>query len=357
MNILCLILIGLAIILSCIQFYRSTTSIADFKAIYNVPSQIDASGQVTRTASLNADVGGPSPPSQPVSAPNEMSLRLLGNQIYPVSLVEPFAPILKFDRDAKGYPMSGQKWINDSCGSKFCQNTVLDTVNNPVYWMIYSYRSDTDFDVHFWEFYGYQVTCSRIGIPGFGTHNGDWERITVHVKNGITDSVAFWNHDGHYTTVITEFEQDEQHPIVYISQTDHASFSFPNPPLLTGDCGYYSDKRYPGKKDSTLETWKNLISLNYINITVIPNATFEEPWIRRRWVNKLWNCTNECGAPGIDCGRTITTAPCKAGDPTVWTHFIKPLPGKSDYMCDSCGCNWESCKTELQLFQPKCITC
>jgi hypothetical protein len=232
-------------------------------------------------------------------------------------LVARFAPELKFDRAAQGYPMSPQpffdKLTKDSDGNpvKMPGNSSLGVENTnpaslqggtiPTYYQVRTVGKQVR--IRYWWFYGYQDPC----FAGQGKHNGDWENVIVILREdrNAVAAVVYYQHGGWYTRVagprdspctpggtgrcgISNFRNDGEHPVVYVGKVSHGSFHDDNSagPGGAGQCAYYGDFRNPKSDADFLRTWQKLVDLD----------EFGEPWMLKDY----WSA--HAGASGYPTG-------------------------------------------------------
>lgn len=202
-------------------------------------------------------------------------------------LVSKFAPVLKFDRAAVGYPMSAQPFYEAmqraNAGQAFerPENTdraSLQSGNVPTYYQVRTYGQQTR--IHYWWFYGYQHPC----FAGEGAHNGDWEHIMVTLAEDKSKvaAVTYSQHNGSYTRIAGPrdapctpagsgrcagsrgFASEGSHPVVYVGKYAHGSYHNSNDfgPPGVGGCAYYGDYRNPASTQDHLQTATRLIDLD-----------------------------------------------------------------------------------------------
>jgi hypothetical protein len=253
-----------------------------------------------------------------------------------LELVQRFAPELRFDRAAVGYPMSAQPFYDaiqrslktfpdNRDGASLRRGTI------PTYYQVRVFGNQTR--ILYWWFYGYQHPCWQEE----GQHYGDWERVMVTLtenRSGIA-AVTYWQHNGWYTRIAGPrdapctpggtgrcggsggFERSGTHPVVYVGKFGHGSYHDTNAagPHGAGVCAYYGDFRNPESRNDYLETWNKLIDLD-------GNA---EPWIaadRTTW-----------GPGGIS--NHPTQHPPEAG--------LQACAGSPTYAIASAGCYKSEC--------------
>ncbi len=225
----------------------------------------------------------------------------------PPNLVTPaldarFAPELKFDRAAQGYPMPPQPFVDrlpkDKDGNPVDQpgntpvgveNTNQATLGNksiPTYYQIRTVGKQVR--IRYWWFYGYQHPC----FMEEGKHNGDWENVIVILREdrNAVAAVTYFQHGGWYTRISgshdapctpggtgrcggsSGFRSDGEHPVVYVGKLSHGSFHDDNSagPAGAGGCAYWADFRNPKSDADILRTWTaRLADLD----------SYEEPWM------------------------------------------------------------------------------
>ncbi len=198
-----------------------------------------------------------------------------------------FAPKLRFDRAAVGYPMSAQPFFEAvqraSNGAPFerHENTDKASLQNgsvPTYYQIRAYGQQVR--IHYWWFYGYQHPC----FADMGSHNGDWEHVMVTLAEDQSRvaAVTYYQHNGSYTRIAGPrdapctpagtgrcqgsrgFPSEGTHPIVYVGKLAHGSYHDSNSvgPAGAGGCAYYGDFRNPASSADELASWTNLINLD-----------------------------------------------------------------------------------------------
>jgi hypothetical protein len=174
-----------------------------------------------------------------------------------------FAPVLRFDQ-VQGAPNkclpsdAGDYYELRKSGSKarVC-NTDISSIENGLVPIYYAYQ-DCSLDttvIMYWFFYGYQDTCTG----SLGSHDADWERVAVKIRNNQVERVQFYQHGGHYTRTpnVLEFV-DGTHPVAYVGKNSHGSYHDAGG---SGSCLYFEDYRNPGSRDLRMQTWKNLVEL------------------------------------------------------------------------------------------------
>ncbi len=233
-----------------------------------------------------------------------------------------FAPILRFDQEQtkpnKCFPSdAGEFWNARKNGNKerICNESAESLANGqiPVYYAYEDCSRETTV-IMYWFFYGFQDTCS----PGLGSHNADWERVAVKIKNGRLERVLYFQHGGSYTRQGHDLQvQDETHAIAFIGKNSHGSYHDGGG---SGSCLYFEDYRNPGPKELSLHTADNLIPLK--------NTRDAPEWM------KSFESKNFDGIPGpLNRGINLCSLPgCVGNDIKV-----------GDALCfGECGCSRSS---------------
>ncbi|MEO7730587.1 MAG: Vps62-related protein [Kofleriaceae bacterium] len=137
--------------------------------------------------------------------------------------------------------------------------------NAPVYFEAAGGRYIT-----YWLFYAYNEGPFN-GVAGVGSdidnHEGDWERISVHLDRGNRAvGVAYYQHDGY-----KELSWDKvpkhggSHPIVYSARGSHASYAAPGAKKIetsiVGHDVHTADDR--ASKGAAWQTWKHLTNVRH----------------------------------------------------------------------------------------------
>ncbi|MDI3288200.1 PAN domain-containing protein [Polyangium sp. 15x6] len=195
------------------------------------------------------------------SAQRDEALRFLG---------EKFAPRLRFDGAANGYPMSAQafydKAITQNAGISVNDDAAsLSTGAIPTYYQTITCGAQVR--LMYWFFYGYQEDCDGSS----GSHPGDWERVMVTLSEDRSRiaAVTYWMHGKSYTRLPARGSvaiEDVTHPVIYIGKDSHAAFY--NQGGSSNTCLPWEEFR----NNSTgvhLDTWNKLVSLD----------GNEEPWM------------------------------------------------------------------------------
>ena len=162
---------------------------------------------------------------------------------------ERYKPIFRYDTQAHAncFP----DWATSS------NNGVCRGILNPDAPIYYQTTICSGFTVYtYWHWYGWQNNC----CCGQGSHDNDWEHISVYVNNDRTDHVVFHQHAGHYTRARGTFEIVGERPVVYVGKISHGSYhiycdgkGLPSTHVTycPGGCGYWDDFRNPGYTWST----------------------------------------------------------------------------------------------------------
>jgi hypothetical protein len=175
-----------------------------------------------------------------------------------------FAPVLRFDQvqgaDEKCFPGDAASYYQarkSGSRARICNTDVSSIEQNrvPIYFDYQDCSGDTTI-IMYWFFYGYQDTCTG----NAGSHDADWERIAVKVKNGRLERVLYYQHAGSYTRNEGEYgTYDGTHPVVYVGKNSHGSYHDDGG---SGSCLYFEDYRNPGSRNLSMYTWTNLVELD-----------------------------------------------------------------------------------------------
>lgn len=253
------------------------------------------------------------------------------------ALAAMFAPRLRFDNEAQGYPMSAQAFYEQAVAVQapgIVQNTDAGSLSGgqiPTYFQVT--RCGDQVRIMYWSFYGYQSACDSFGN---GAHHGDWEQVmvTLSENEALPAAVTFWMHGERYTKLLGQFTTESGHPVVYVGKTSHASFE---------DQGGSGDTCLPMEEwrnnlpgNQHLDSWSRLVSLDFD----------AEPWmIDDRDGGFVW------GASG--CGTHPTQSPpaCEMSActwslevPTWWYSDCKPGDERTLH-CTGGSCYYE-CKRQ-----------
>jgi hypothetical protein len=198
-----------------------------------------------------------------------------------------FAPLLLFDKAATTFPMSAQDYYNRviktglfKTDHQIVQNrdpSTLSTGEIPTYYRVFRCGKKGQVRIQYWWFYGYQKSGGS-DSPAFeqmikgGFHNGDWEHIMVilNEKKSRINATTYFAHSGWSTWLHSQHEGDPkhmrydelggEHPIVYVGKNAHGSYHTSGG---EGTSAYWGDFRNPGSWNKKLETWGNLIDLDF----------------------------------------------------------------------------------------------
>ncbi|MHC4183923.1 MAG: S-layer homology domain-containing protein [Planctomycetota bacterium] len=218
-----------------------------------------------------------------------------GSDLVSLSVIENFAPQLRFDHNAGTFPMSAQEYFENAIEGPFSfgSNEDVATLTTPGLYPPTYYKAfmvGNQIRIMYWWFYGYQPGCYTAAdifcMFLAGDHHGDWERVMVILSEDQSSvaAVTFWQHKGWYTrlaenadmakeTPDTSFgdglEFDGTHPVIYVGKNQHGSYF--NQGGNYGAhvcyrwpaCGYFDDFR--NNEDNLayrLDTWSNLVSLS-----------------------------------------------------------------------------------------------
>jgi hypothetical protein len=285
-------------------------------------------------------------------------------------LADRFAPVLKFDSWADDFPMSAQTYydrviVRGETG--IVENTNYSTVSAgqvPTYYQVT--RCGNQVRINYWWFYGYQRPC----ILDDGSHNGDWENVTVTVSEDETQvaAVTYWAHGYHYTRLNHNgaVELDTlTHPVVYAGRKAHASYYDSDMGLIDKytSCLFWEDPHSTALRNQSMVSRQNLVSLD----------TNSEPWMAadRAGSFAAWGydgCSNHptqhppsCSLTASEWGDAFHNAwlhsSCKYGDrdltSVIATGCRKPCPsGYTDTSLSSDQRGTGSCTRFLWGFIP-----
>ncbi|MEU0466564.1 hypothetical protein ABZ215_21390 [Amycolatopsis sp. NPDC006131] len=98
-----------------------------------------------------------------------------------------------------------------------------DDAPPPMYWE--HHRADDERSAYvYWFFYG-RNELRPAGTPVGNTHEGDWERVAVQLRNGEPVAVTFFGHGAEPCSVPwADLDHDDGHPVVYSAKGSHASY-------------------------------------------------------------------------------------------------------------------------------------
>lgn len=153
--------------------------------------------------------------------------------------------------------------------------------NVPVYTNIISDEYQTD--IQYFFFYAYNGAIIE-SLPTFGTHEGDWEHITVRLdKNKKLIGIFFGCHgrESKWVRPSNIKFNDDNHPIIYSSKFLHASYPTESRQSRIG-FGLIDDYTNNGY---VWNTWENIIILP----KSYEEATKETAWVffNGRWGKKV----------------------------------------------------------------------
>jgi hypothetical protein len=188
------------------------------------------------------------------------------------ALAARFAPVVYFDQRVPGgsgvrskcLPQSAEPYYEARLRGdhqRICNQDVASLASVPAYYDLTQEGGSTF--ITYWFFYGYQSTC----LPGLGSHDSDWERVTVRVAQGQLRDVVYWQHNGRYTRRADDIRLDDGHPVVYSGKNSHGSYHDAGG---SGGCRYFADYRNPGSRNLRWQTAGHLQ----------PLAAREEAWMR-----------------------------------------------------------------------------
>ena len=178
---------------------------------------------------------------------------------------ERFAPRLRFDGAGHGYPMSAQTYydtIVKTGSSARLENTDASTLSTgqiPTYYQVIQCEG-AQLRIKYWWFYGYQTNCDGVS----GSHNGDWEDVTVTLSEDQTRiaAVTFSMHGKSYTRLTNRngFSLEEgTHPVVYVGKTTHAAFHAQGG--SSNSCLPWEEYRN-NSTGTRLDSWSNLVGID-----------------------------------------------------------------------------------------------
>ena len=204
-------------------------------------------------------------------------------------LAEKFAPQLRFDGNAKSFPMDPQPFFDEYVATGQWKGdwfTVFENSNPaslttnglipPTFFRVVA-ASSGQIRIIYWFFYGYQQACFFLPFltdQYTGAHHGDWERVIVTLTEDTTAvaAVTFFQHTGSYTRLANGGDTDRflptvdytsgfalyqgEHPIVNVGRNQHGSYhdsggrgdSLADLPY----CDYFADWRH---NDDRAELW------------------------------------------------------------------------------------------------------
>ncbi|XXF78842.1 hypothetical protein P2318_03515 [Myxococcaceae bacterium GXIMD 01537] len=268
-------------------------------------------------------VAVPNPATGAVSCPRGFApTQVLGTSgtDSPLYFCEPvhtkFAPRLRFDGSARGYPMSAQVFYDNAVVTP--QQTrienrdasTLGTGTLPTYYQVTECGQQVR--IKYWWFYGYQSACDPFGN---GTHNGDWEDVTVTLSEDSSSiaAITFTMHGKTYTRLAVRggFRvEDGTHPVVYVGKNSHAAHYQQGGSGVDDNCLPWEEYRN-NSTGTHLNSWVNLVNLD----------TGKEPWmVADRVGGFLW------GHDGVSTHPTQRGPSCRMNaaswtfDTPTWWH-------------------------------------
>jgi hypothetical protein len=178
---------------------------------------------------------------------------------------EKFAPRLRFDNAGHGYPMSAQAFYTHAItqgNTARLENTDPGTLQHgtiPTYYQVI--KGGNQLRIKYWWFYGYQNSCDAFGN---GSHNGDWEDVTVILAEDRSSiaAITFSMHGHTYTRLADRngFDVEEgSHPVVYVAKNSHASH-FENGGTSVSCLPW--DEFHNTSNGTRMDSWKKLVDLN-----------------------------------------------------------------------------------------------
>jgi len=218
--------------------------------------------------------------------------------------VERFAPVLGFDRDFRGLPMSAEAyfqnmltpriqgtnmyWASEAlpplyvfcrtrvCGREACENgmsnsdfKLLQHGQVPTYYSVVRDDQGKRLRIAYWWFYGWQTSCNDMDctVDEDGGHHGDWEHVIVTTSEdrSIPEYVTYGFHGNWYTRRWGSFyTRDGVRPVAYVGKYAHGCYHNQDcSGWMAGtpsQCCDYADYRNPNAN-----TWwysgQNLVSL------------------------------------------------------------------------------------------------
>ncbi|XXF78841.1 hypothetical protein P2318_03510 [Myxococcaceae bacterium GXIMD 01537] len=232
-----------------------------------------------------------------------------------------FAPRLRFDGSARGYPMSAQVFYDGAVLTSRptpLQNTDASTLGTgtlPTYYQVIE-CGQQQVRIKYWWFYGYQSACDPFGN---GTHNGDWEDVTVTLSEDSSSiaAITFTMHGHTYTRLAARggfSVEDGAHPVIYVGKNTHAAHYQQGGSGADDNCLPWEEYRN-NSTGTHLNSWVNLVNLD----------TGEEPWMVADRISDFpWGYDGVTTHPtrkGPSC--RMTTATWSNDVPTWWHSQCK----------------------------------
>lgn len=142
------------------------------------------------------------------------------------SLVEMFAPELRFDYNTRDYPMNAgvfyEEVVRGDGANPFREYKEWDAITT--YYHVQGYCTATELVVTYWWFYGWQNEC----MNGEGSHDGDWERVDVTIDTArmTVTKATYWQHGDWYSVDVGISQTEDRRPVVFVGQDSHGSYHF-----------------------------------------------------------------------------------------------------------------------------------
>jgi hypothetical protein len=291
------------------------------------------------------------------------------------SAAKKFAPRLRFDGAAEGYPMSAQSYFQQSTPVKgednkvrlyhagVIENTDVGTLSGnqvPTYYS--ATNCGNQLRITYWWFYGHQHRCD---VLGNGEHTGDWERVVVILSEDRSRiaAVNYGMHGQHYTRLNGQFEVEENtHPVVYIAKHSHAGL-YNQGGTGFEECEPWNEWRNNWDK-SHLDAWRHLVSLDRNEepwMLADRSNTFEYWGEEETWFDDTQGSVSthptiespDCTMKANNGLHATFAASCRFGDSrqdSTWSGtpcYIPWCPDGYAQISYVNGCNWRYTSTEL----------
>jgi Vacuolar protein sorting-associated protein 62 len=131
------------------------------------------------------------------------------------------ARVYSSDKDLDGGEAGGKGFFLDLADDDAVRHG--DASSAPVYWESFDKGDDHTTAVVYWLFYGYDDFVS--GGVRINTHEGDWERVAVQLRDGKPFGMTFWRHNEPPCLVDwDDLETSDGHPVAYSAVGSHASY-------------------------------------------------------------------------------------------------------------------------------------
>lgn len=280
-----------------------------------------------------------------------MSLSIPARPAHPlndVELAQRFAPRLRFDGSAHGYPMSADEFYTTVVknGGAVIQNTDSGTLlsgNIPIYYQVV--RCGNQARIKYWFFYGYQQSCDQFNN---GSHNGDWEDITVVVSEDQSRvaSVSYSMHGLQYTRLTARGGvaiEETTHPVIYVGKNTHANFFNQGGSGAADNCIPWEEYRN-NTYGARLDSWKKLVDLNGNSESWIQaDRTIDFNWgpdgVSNHPTRKAPTCDMDAASWDLNTP-TFSHSQCQVGDDDSGTGCVKQC--RSGYTQYPLTCtNWD----------------